>query len=173
MRSRSLFPLLAFGAGLFLARHAIKRKNRYDLRGKNVLVTGGSRGLGLALAREFAGRGAQVTICARDPEELLQATSQLENIGLKVESATCDITQESAVTDLIRAMEDRKGPLDVLVNNAGRIEVGPLEAATTQDFERAMATHFWGPLHLMRAAIPAMRHKGGGRIVNIASIGVK
>jgi NAD(P)-dependent dehydrogenase (short-subunit alcohol dehydrogenase family) len=173
MRSRSLFPLLAFSAGLALAHHVTKRRNRYDLRNKNVLVTGGSRGLGLALAREFAGRGARVTICARDPEELLQATSQLEHLGLKVESTACDITQEAAVAALISALEDRNGPLDVLVNNAGRIEVGPLEAATTQDFERAMATHFWGPLYLMRQVIPGMRTKGAGRIVNISSIGGK
>jgi NAD(P)-dependent dehydrogenase (short-subunit alcohol dehydrogenase family) len=173
MRSRSLFPLLAFSAGLALAHDATKRRNRYDLRNKNVLITGGSRGLGLALAREFAGRGARVTICARDPEELLQATSQLDRLRLKVESTACDITQEAAVAALIRELEDRNGPLDVLVNNAGRIEVGPLEAATTQDFERAMATHFWGPLYLMRQVIPGMRRKGAGRIVNISSIGGK
>jgi NAD(P)-dependent dehydrogenase (short-subunit alcohol dehydrogenase family) len=150
-----------------------KRRNRYDLRNKNVLVTGGSRGLGLALAREFAGRGARVTICARDPEELLQATSQLEHLGLKVESTSCDITLEANVAALISELEDRNGSLDVLVNNAGRIEVGPLESATIQDFEKAMATHFWGPLHLMRAVIPGMRRRGGGRIVNISSIGGK
>ena len=149
-----------------------KSRKRYDLRNRNVLITGG-RGLGLALAREFAGRGARVTICARDAEELLRATRQLERLGLKVESTSCDITQETAVASLISELEDRNGPLDVLVNNAGRIEVGPLEAATTVDFERAMATHFWGPLYLMRAAIPGMRRKGGGRVVNISSIGGK
>src|ERR1700743_1914633 len=139
MRSRSLFPLFAFGAGLVLANHLVKRKKRYDLRDKNVLITGGSRGLGLALAREFAGQGARVTICARDPEELLEAISQLERMDLKVESKVCDITHEVAVSALIGELEDKNGPLNVLVNNAGRIEVGPLEAATTEDFERAMA----------------------------------
>jgi NAD(P)-dependent dehydrogenase (short-subunit alcohol dehydrogenase family) len=91
----------------------------------NVLVTGGSRGLGLALAREFAGRGARVTICARDPEELLQAMSQLEHLGLKVESTSCDITLEANVAGLISELEDRNGPLDVLVNNAGRMPRWP------------------------------------------------
>jgi NAD(P)-dependent dehydrogenase (short-subunit alcohol dehydrogenase family) len=156
MRSRLLFPLLAFNAGLAFAHHITKRRNRYDLRNKNVLVTGGSRGLGLALAREISRRGARVTICARDPEELLQATSQLEHLGLKVESTSCDITLEANVAALISEFEDRNGLLDVLVNNAGRIEVGPLESATIQDFEKAMATHFWGPLHLMRAVIPGV-----------------
>jgi short-subunit dehydrogenase len=173
MRHKSVFPLFALGAGIFLARTVARRRRSYDLRNKRVLITGGSRGLGLALAREFALRGSQVTICARDPEELLRATDQLERAGFKVNSVPCDITQESAATALVSELEEGNGPLDVLVNNAGRIEVGPLEAATTQDFEKAMATHVWGPLYLMRAAIPGMRRSGGGRIVNISSIGGK
>ena len=173
MRQRSIFPLLAFGAGLVMAQHVTRSRNRFDLRSKNVLITGGSRGLGLALAREFAARGSHVTICARDPEELLQATSQFEHVGKRVDSAACDITKEADVARLMAELEGKNGPLDVLVNNAGRIEVGPIEAATTQDFEKAMATHFWGPLYLMRAAIPGMRRKGGGRIVNVSSIGGK
>ena len=71
----------------------------------------------------------------------------------------------------VDAIIERWGEIDVLINNAGVIQVGPLEHMTPADFENAMATHFWGPLHLMFAIVPAMRQRGFGRIVNISSIG--
>ncbi|HET9281424.1 MAG TPA: SDR family NAD(P)-dependent oxidoreductase [Candidatus Angelobacter sp.] len=156
-----------------LARSLRSRFSRYDLLNKNVLITGGSRGLGLALAREFASQGSRVTICARDLEELGRAKEQLARAGLQVRTAICDITQEASTTELIQELEASEGPLDVLVNNAGRIEVGPIETATTADFELAMATHFWGPLNLIKAVMPGMQHRRNGRIVNISSIGGK
>jgi short-subunit dehydrogenase len=173
MRNRSAVSVVALGAAAVLTRKFIQRGRRYDLKKKRVLITGGSRGLGLALAREFALRGSQVTVCARDPQRLSAAKEQFERIGLKIDAISCDITKESEVNRLVGELETKDGPLDVLVNNAGRIEVGPLETTTLQDFEEAMATHFWGPLHLMRAVIPEMRHQHGGRIVNIVSIGGK
>jgi short-subunit dehydrogenase len=127
----------------------------------------------MALAREFASRGSRVTICARDAQKLSAAREQLERVGFKIDTISCDITKESEINRLVGELQAKDGPLDVLVNNAGRIEVGPLETTTLQDFEEAMATHFWGPLHLMRAVIPEMRRQHGGRIVNIVSIGGK
>jgi NAD(P)-dependent dehydrogenase (short-subunit alcohol dehydrogenase family) len=173
MRHKSFLPLLLFGTGSLLAFRATRRRPRYHLHNKTVLITGGSRGLGLALAHEFASRGARVTICARDAVELERATAQLARHGFHVASVACDITQEDAARAVIRDVEAKSGPLDVLVNNAGRIEVGPLQAATTEDFANSMATHFWGPLYLMLAAIPAMMRRAGGRIVNVSSIGGK
>jgi short-subunit dehydrogenase len=169
------FPsaLLTCGAAVILARSMRRKRSRYDLFSKNVLITGGSRGLGLALAHEFASRGCRLTICARDADELVRAREQLDRAGFQVHSATCDITQEGSITNLLQEVDARNGPLDVLVNNAGQIEVGPLEGTTIADFESAMATHFWGPLHLIRTAIPGMQRRGGGRIVNISSIGGK
>lgn len=154
-----------------LARSLRRRFSRYDPLNKNILITGGSRGLGLALAQEFASRGGRVTVCARDAEELQRAKEKLARSGLQVETATCDITKEDSTTSLIQELQSRNGPLDVLVNSAGRIEVGPIETTTTADFELAMATHFWGPLNLIRMVIPGMQHRREGRIVNISSIG--
>ena len=172
MKKNYVLPLVALVAGGLLAQKR-RQRNRYDFYGRNVLVTGGSRGLGLALAREFAMAGAHVTICGRDQDTLDQARLQLAANGLHIHSEVCDITQESDASALVRTLEERNGPLDVLVNNAGRIEVGPLESTTVQDFEKAMATHFWGPFHLMRAVIPGMQRRRSGRIVNISSIGGK
>jgi len=165
--------LLTCGAGIVLARSLRHRFSRYDLLNKNVLITGGSRGLGLALAREFASQGGRVTICARDLEELGRAKERLARDGFQVRTAICDITQEISTTELVQELEASEGPLDVLVNNAGRIEVGPIETATTADFELAMATHFWGPLNLIKAVMPGMQHRRDGHIVNISSIGGK
>ncbi|HZU32867.1 MAG TPA: SDR family oxidoreductase [Candidatus Angelobacter sp.] len=173
MRNKAALPLLAFGAGVLLAYGATRRNRLYDLKNKNVLITGGSRGLGFALAREFALRGSHVTVCARDANELREAANLLERDGLQINTMTCDITQEADVEALVRELETKNGPVDVLVNNAGRIEVGPLETTTIQDYEKAMATHFWGPLFFMQAALPGMVRQDAGRIVNISSIGGK
>jgi short-subunit dehydrogenase len=173
MPNRFAISVVALGGAAILAQKAIQRGRRYDLKNRTVLITGGSRGLGMALAREFASRGSRVTICARDAQKLSAAREQLERVGFKIDTISCDITKESEINRLVGELQAKDGPLDVLVNNAGRIEVGPLETTTLQDFEEAMATHFWGPLHLMRAVIPEMRRQHGGRIVNIVSIGGK
>ncbi|MBS1797639.1 MAG: SDR family oxidoreductase [Acidobacteria bacterium] len=150
-----------------------RRARRMDFRGKTVLITGGSRGLGLVLAREFAAAGARIAICARDLEELERARIDLERRGAEVFDAVCDVRNPDEVAELIEDVCARFGRLDVLVNNAGVIQVGPLEEQTAADFENALAVHFWGPYYAMRAAIPKMKRAGGGRIVNVASIGGK
>ena len=162
------------GAGALLATRAVVRRLReYDLRGKTVLITGGSRGLGLVMAREFAREGARLAICARDPEELDRARTDLVRRGARVMAVPCDVTDRAQVEDAVRAVTERCGRVDVLVNNAGVIQVGPMEVMTLDDYERAMKTHFWGPLYATLAVLPAMRERAGGRIVNIASIGGK
>ena len=150
-----------------------KSKQKYDFRNKVVLITGGSRGLGLVLAREFALENAKLVICARNGEELKRAKKDLENQGAEVLDVVCDVRNQNEVERMIDEVCSHYGQIDVLVNNAGVIQVGPLEVQTKEDFEDALNVHFWGPYHTMSAVIPKMREKGEGKIVNISSIGGK
>jgi NAD(P)-dependent dehydrogenase (short-subunit alcohol dehydrogenase family) len=171
-REKQALMLAAAGAGaLAIARALYRRSKEYDLKGKCVLVTGGSRGLGLVLAREFADEGARVAICARDNRELERAQRDLAARGAEVFAFPCDVTDRAQVAELVEVVTRRFGPVDVLVNNAGVIQVGPLEVMTLEDFEHAMAVHFWGPLYTTLAVLPSMRARRDGRIVNISSIG--
>jgi short-subunit dehydrogenase len=162
------------GAGAALAaRAAVRRLREYDLRGKVVIITGGSRGLGLVLAREFASEGARLAICARSTEELERARVDLGKSGASVLAVPCDIRERSQVNEMVNVVRDHYGRVDVLVNNAGVIQVGPIEVMTVEDYEEAMNTHFWGPLYATLAVLPEMRKRHTGRIVNISSIGGK
>jgi NAD(P)-dependent dehydrogenase (short-subunit alcohol dehydrogenase family) len=166
--------LVAVGAGLVAGARRIRRREPLDFRGKSVLVTGGSRGLGLLMARELAAEGARLTILARDAAELDLARRELAAIGgARVLALPCDVRDPDEAAWAVAAAVERFGRLDVLINNAGVVQVGPFEHMTTADFEEALAVHFWGPLHLIEAALPHLRAQGGGRIVNIASIGGK
>jgi NAD(P)-dependent dehydrogenase (short-subunit alcohol dehydrogenase family) len=165
----------AVGAGLaFGAATAVWQRHtrRESFRNCVVLITGGSRGLGLELARLFAEEGAYIAIVSRDINELLAVKEELRDRGAAdVDAFQCDVTVREQAESAIVRMVSRWGRLDVLVNNAGVILSAPLERMKVEDFEQAMAVHFWGPLFLMLAATPHMRRQGGGRIVNIASIG--
>ena len=164
----------AIGAGTFLIANTIyKALNRYDLRGKVVLVTGGSRGLGLVLARQLAAKGAKLAICARTPEQLGQAHIELENAGAEVMSMTVDVTDQRQVQAMIIDVLEHYGRLDVLINNAGIIQVGPQEHMGINEYEQAMKTNFWSALYTMLAVIPYFKEQRRGRIVNVTSIGGK
>jgi NAD(P)-dependent dehydrogenase (short-subunit alcohol dehydrogenase family) len=172
MKNRTAF-LLAAGAGAWLAWRAYRTYFGYDLRDKVVLITGGSRGLGLVLAREASRQGAHVAVCARDAEELARARADLRERGAHVFAIPCDVTDREQVEQTVGAVERHFGRIDVLINNAGVIEVGPVETMTLADFEEAMATHYWAPLYAILAVLPGMRRRRAGRIVNISSIGGK
>jgi NAD(P)-dependent dehydrogenase (short-subunit alcohol dehydrogenase family) len=86
-------------------------------------------------------------------------------------SIACDVTHRDQVQEFVTDVQDTLGPIEVLVNNAGIIQSGPLECMTIDDFDRTMSTHFWGPLHTIEAVLPEMRRRRQGRIVNIASFG--
>ena len=169
----NILGVLAFAAGACVVRSLVRRSLAYDFKNKVVLITGGSRGLGLVLAREFAREGARLIICARDEDELNRARVDLESRGAEVMTHKCDVTNRSEVMELVASIHDRYEGIDVLVNNAGVIQMGPLEVMTHEDFEKAMNAHFWGPLNVMMAVLPRMRAKRSGRIVNISSIGGK
>src|SRR5436309_4529493 len=121
------------------------RTARYPLREKVVLITGGSRGLGLVLARHICTRGGNVALIARDPEELARAKADLSPRGGKVLTVECDLLDTGKVQSAVRHIIDRFGKIDILINNAGIIEVGPLEHMTTEDLECAMRLHVWPP----------------------------
>lgn len=164
---------LMLGVGIGLLALNTLRRSRYTLRGKTVAISGGSRGLGLELAREFCRQGARVAICARDADELEEAERDLGSRCSEVVATVCDVTSQSQVQQFVRDVVRRFGGIDVLVNNAGVIQAGPLETMTEDDFEEAMRVHFWGPLYLVLAALPFLRRRDAARIVNIASIGGK
>ena len=163
----------ALAVGGALISRSLRGYRRIDFNGRVVVITGGSRGLGLLLARELAGEGALVTIAAREQAELDRARADLESRGARVDVAVCDVGVREQAEQLVRDAAARHGRIDVLINNAGVIKVGPIDHMEHADFEEAMAVHFWGPLHTTLAAIPLMRQHGGGRIVNISSIGGK
>jgi short-subunit dehydrogenase len=163
----------AAGAGAALAVRALVRKaTEYDMRGRVVLITGGSRGLGLVMARELARQGAQLAICARDEQELTRAYEDL-SWRTRVLPLPCDVTRQEQVANMVSTVQDHYGRIDVLINNAGVIQVGPMEVMTLEDYEEAMRIHFWAPLYTTLAVLPEMRRRREGRIVNIASIGGK
>jgi len=163
------------GVGLVgVALSALLRpRQRWSFRGKVVLVTGGSRGLGLLLARQLAAEGARLALVARNPEDLSRAARELRGRGAEVLKFPADVGVREQIEAAVAATVAHYGCLDVLINNAGVIQVGPAEHMTLDDFERAMQTHFWGPLYAVRAALPQLKRQGGGRVVNIASIGGK
>ena len=161
---------LLFTAWLILRR---SRTQRFLLRNKVALITGGSRGLGLVLARQICAEGGKVALLARDNDELIRAKTDLTGRGGRVLTIQCDLLDSGQIQSAIRQTIDRFGKIDILVNNAGIIEVGPLEHMTREDFERSMAVHFWAPYELISEVVPEMRTWGGGRIVNISSIGGK
>ena len=157
--------------GAWLARELTR--SRYDLTGKVVLLTGGSRGLGLELARVLARKKARLALVARDEEELGRAQDELRSAGAEVESFACDVRFQDQVQRSVREVVDRFGRVDVLINNAGILQVGPEETMRVSDYQEAMDTHFFGPLFLVQAVLPGMRQRREGRIVNIASAGGK
>src|SRR5438132_14194630 len=149
------------------------RVARYTLRDKVVLISGGSRGLGLVLARHVCEQHGKVALIARDRDELARAKADLASRSGNVVTIKCDLLDRAQIHGAVRTAIDRLGKIDILINNAGIIEVGPLDHMSREDYERAMRLHFWAPYELVSQIVPEMRPWGGGRIVNISSIGGK
>jgi short-subunit dehydrogenase len=123
------------------------------------------------IARELVREGARLAICARDAAELERSCAELVQRGGEVLAVPCDITNLAQVEEMMRIVRDRFGSIDVLINNAGIIEVGPMEVMTLDDYSEAMNSHFWAPLYTTLAVLPEMQQRRSGRIVNISSIG--
>ncbi len=144
-----------------------------DLSGEVAVVTGASRGLGLLLATELAGRGCRLVLCARDGAGLERAAARLRTAGADVVTVACDVTREESAGQLVNAAREHFGRLDILINNAGIIRVGPVQSTSLADYEAALAAMAVAPVRLTLAALPVMRAQGHGRIVTITSIGGK
>jgi NAD(P)-dependent dehydrogenase (short-subunit alcohol dehydrogenase family) len=163
----------AAGVGALLIAQAWRRRSDYDFAGRSVVITGGSRGLGLVMARELADEGARLTLIARDEIELARAADDIRTRQpfAEVLTVAADVRKRYDAERAIAQVFDRFGHVDVLINNAGVIQVGPVDHMKLSDYDDAMNTHFWGPLFMTMAALPHMRRQGAGRIVNISSIG--
>ncbi|MEX2534987.1 MAG: SDR family oxidoreductase [Trueperaceae bacterium] len=164
-RTALLVATVAGLAGVALLR----RRRKLELAGRVVLITGGSRGLGLELAREFADQGAHIALLARDREELERAAQDLE--GAQVELLQCDLRNPEEVEHAVEQLMERQGRIDVLVNCAGTIRVSPLANLSVDDFREEMNVNFFGALHATLSTLPHLERSGEGRIVNITSIG--
>ncbi len=136
-----------------------------------VLISGGSTGLGLAMAVEFARLGHIVTVSSHNAENLSFARQRLVDMGVTADVEECDCRERNQVNGLLRTVIARHGRIDILVNCAGIIKVGPVDSMTISDYEDAMDTMFWGTVYSSLGVLPTMRARGHGRIVNITSIG--
>jgi short-subunit dehydrogenase len=164
---------LAGAAAVAAASYWVRSQRRVDFSGKRVLLAGASRGLGLELARVFATEGARLILLARHDEELAESKRELEQLGTAVMAVPCDVSNEREVHGTVARVVSEVGAIDILVNVAGIIQVGPSEHMSVEDYANAMKVHFWGPLYLIQAIVPIMRQQRSGRIVNITSIGGK
>ena len=143
------------------------------VRGKVVLITGGSSGIGLAAAERCAAAGAKVIIVGRDPEKLEAARAQLAERG-EVHAYACDIADYAACDDFARQVLDKFGCVDVLVNNAGRSIRRSIDLSYDRfhDFERTMQLNYFGALRFILRALPGMDRRRHGHVINISSMGV-
>ena len=174
-----MLGLAALGAAATVATAAaVNRRRAERLRGKTVVITGSSRGLGLALAEEFGRQGARIVLTARDPGELsraLQLLLEIEAVAGPQDTLVipADLRKQEDAENLIQRVTDSWGPVDVLVNNAGIITVGPAENQSMQEFRDVMEANFFTGLNCTLSVLPAMLKRKTGTIVNITSIGGK
>jgi short-subunit dehydrogenase len=158
--------------GLLTVRYQNRKRKTISFSEKIVLITGGSRGLGLILAKQMAREGAKVIICARSPDQLEKARHAIELQSVyPVSAKVCDISDLQQVENLFAFINQHYGRLDILINNASIIQVGPATEMNRTDYEQALAINFWGTFNTTTAALPIMLREKAGRIANITSVG--
>lgn len=138
--------------------------------GRVALVTGASRGIGKAIAYALAGEGANVVLAARSAESVRAAAEAIAVSGAEALAVPTDVTLEGEIDILFQKTIDHFGRLDVLVNNAGAFDGGPIEDLSVDAWDRVMAVNLRAPFMCTRAAMRIMKKQGGGRIINIGSI---
>ena len=143
----------------------------FDLSGRTALITGGSRGLGRAMARGFAEAGADVLITSRHEDELRSAVEVIgKGLSRKVERMVCDMTDLRQVDDLAKAAVSRLGKVDILINNAGTNIPQPIDQITDAAWETTMLLNLTSVMRLTRALVPPMKERRWGRIIHISSV---
>lgn len=176
--TESTIALGVIGAAVAATSAVIAAQRRRAMLGKIVVVTGGSRGLGLQIAEVFGQAGAHLVLASRNQDELNEAVGRLHQCGAIHNSGTaltvvCDVTKPEDCKHLVEATIERYGRLDVLINCAGVIDVAPFQDQPLEAFEQAMQINFFGALHTIQAVLPHMQQARSGSIVNIGSIGGK
>lgn len=143
----------------------------FDLSGKVALVTGGSRGLGKAMARAFAEHGADVMISSRHEDELKKAVAEIgEGLSRRIEYQVVDMTDRAQVDRLAQTTAERLGPIDVLVNNAGSNIPEPIDQVSDEHWDQIIELNLSSCMRLTRAVVPAMKQRQWGRIIHISSV---
>jgi NAD(P)-dependent dehydrogenase (short-subunit alcohol dehydrogenase family) len=163
--------LAAGAAGLWLVRRALRARHRIDFRDRVVVISGGSRGLGLVLARRLANEGARLVLLARTSTDLENARRELVAAGAEVLAVPCDVRDRAGVNNAVALAADRFGRIDALIHVAGVIQFGPLQHMREADFRESLEIHFWGAYYLTEACRPHLPRDGSGRIAYVSSFG--
>jgi 3-oxoacyl-[acyl-carrier protein] reductase len=142
----------------------------FDLTGKRAVVTGGSKGIGLAIADELVRLGAAVAICSRHADELDEAAAGLRAGGGTVHARAADVTEPRQVEEFIAGAAEALGGIDVLVNNAGRAHPGSFATLTDDDWQADLDVKLFSMIRCSREAVPHLREAGGGRVVNVNAV---
>ncbi|ODT67857.1 MAG: gluconate 5-dehydrogenase [Pelagibacterium sp. SCN 63-23] len=148
----------------------ITQTSMFDLRGRRALVTGSSRGLGLAMAGALAGAGAAVILNGRDPVALGAAAAELVDSGADAAAIAFDVTSRDSVGEAIAHIENQIGPIDILVNNAGMQFRSALEAFPPEKFDQVITTNPTSVFNVSQAVARHMISRGSGKIINICSL---
>ena len=143
-----------------------------NLRGKIAVVTGGSRGIGRAVAEALVRDGVKTAVCGRDSASLAQAVQDL-SAGGEVSGRTCDMGRYEQVEEFFRFVEETYGGLDILINNAGVGRFAPVDQLSVEDWREVIDVNLSGPFYALKSAVPLMRRRGGGFIINIGSLAGK
>ena len=143
------------------------------LAGKVALITGGSSGIGRAIAIKLASIGSAVAICGRDETKLAATEREILALGVRAIALRADVTKQNDVTKLVETVESTLAPISILVNNAGIGLFGPVHEKTEADWDQLMNTNVKSVFLVSRALIPGMIERGGGDIINISSLAGK
>ncbi len=171
-RDKLLLGSLVGAGAIWGTRALLRNRRRITLTDRVVIVTGASSGHGLLVARHAAQQRAHLVLAARNSESLQAVEAELLRQGAgSVLAVPTDVTDPQQVATLVDRAMERHGRIDVLINNAGIISVGPVEAMTLDDFHQVMDTNFWGAVHTTMAVLPHMKAQQFGRIGNVVSVG--